>query len=124
MRALALLVYAPWPAFQRYVDQLGDRLVKWHLAGVEDPADERSPLRTIVDAYAGKTLGEIAVDKLENVGTLVWHPRYDEIAATEGWKTGSTLGELRIVQAELFVLAALPMSLTPLALVTRRAVVR
>jgi len=43
-------LYAPWFAYQRWYEPPGDRLVKWHLAGVI-PIDGRSSTHTLVDAY-------------------------------------------------------------------------
>ena len=37
-------------AYQRYDDPPGDRLIKWHLAGVSE-IDDRGSLETIVDSY-------------------------------------------------------------------------
>ena len=42
--------YAPWFAYQRWYEPPGDRLVKWHLAGVI-PIDDRSAAQTLVDVY-------------------------------------------------------------------------
>ena len=36
----ALVLYAPWSAYQRFYDPPGDRLLKWHLAGHVAPTGE------------------------------------------------------------------------------------
>jgi hypothetical protein len=45
-----LLLVAPWIAYQRYYDPPGNRLLKWHLAGVV-PIDNRSFGAALVDQY-------------------------------------------------------------------------
>jgi hypothetical protein len=47
-------VMLPWILYQRFVDPPGDRLLKWHLAGVI-PIDSRSFLETLRDAYRQQT---------------------------------------------------------------------
>jgi len=35
--AIAVVFYAPWIGYQKFIDPPGDRLLKWHLAGMEKP---------------------------------------------------------------------------------------
>jgi hypothetical protein len=49
--AVALGLYLPWVLYQHYVDPPGDRLIKWHLAGII-PVDPRSASRAVLDQYA------------------------------------------------------------------------
>lgn len=76
--AAALLVftvlYAPWVHYQRYVDPPGDRLIKWHLAGVETAGDNRSPLTAIMDAYSGMSPSEFAARQLDKMGNIFSNP--------------------------------------------------
>lgn len=64
--AAALLVYAPWLGYQRFYDPPGDRLLKWHLAGLIPPHPEISAFAAIRTAYTAHPLVEIARLKLEN----------------------------------------------------------
>lgn len=62
--AAGLLTFAvlalPWTAYQTWYDPPGNRLVKWHLAGVVD-IDQRGVLQTMKDQYlAAGWLGTIA----------------------------------------------------------------
>ncbi|WP_373069703.1 hypothetical protein [Gemmatimonas sp.] len=50
-------LYAPWFAYQRWYEPPGDRLVKWHLAGVI-PIDGRSSTHTLVDVYRQLSVSE------------------------------------------------------------------
>jgi hypothetical protein len=67
---LALSVfYVPWIAYQRHADPPGNRLLKWHLAGIED-VDAR-PLGTALrDAYAGLSSDEIIARRMKNIAVL------------------------------------------------------
>ncbi|MDX2231833.1 MAG: hypothetical protein NW220_19525 [Leptolyngbyaceae cyanobacterium bins.349] len=70
------LLIAPWSAYQKLYDPPGDRLAKWHLAGVHDLDREtsRSALAAIVNAYQQLSVPEILNHKWENVKTLVDNP--------------------------------------------------
>jgi len=68
----AATLYLPWFLYQRLYDPPGDRLLKWHLAGVT-ALDSRTFSRTLIDAYTEVSPGQILVYKLENVKTLAAH---------------------------------------------------
>lgn len=53
----AAVIYTPWMAYQKFVDPPGNRLVKWHLAGVI-PIDDRSASQALADAYQGMTFAD------------------------------------------------------------------
>jgi len=73
--AVYVLLMAPWSAYQKLYDPPGDRLVKWHLAGVDGVNQQsRSSLQTILEAYQKLTVPEILNNKWENVKTLVDSP--------------------------------------------------
>ncbi len=78
--ALFLALMLPWLAYQRYYDPPGNRLVKWHLAGVI-PVDERSAGQAIRDSYRSLTLGEFVHNKAENllaqIGLPFLRPEHD-----------------------------------------------
>lgn len=64
----AAAFYTPWIGYQKFADPPGDRLLKWHLAGVIPADDERSVLEAVSDAYKGMSVTEIAsrqVDKIK-----------------------------------------------------------
>jgi hypothetical protein len=50
----AAVLYAPWMAYQKYVDPPGDRLVKWHIAGEEAPHPERKFTSLLLENYRSK----------------------------------------------------------------------
>jgi hypothetical protein len=62
--ALAVL-YTPWLLFQRFVDPPGDRLLKWHLAGVI-PITDQSFFAVLGHAYSSLTFGQIVSNKWAN----------------------------------------------------------
>lgn len=67
--ATALLLYAPWMAYQHWADPPGDRLLKYHLANHRD-VDPRGALAVIAEAYARAPAGEILHNKWSNVRVL------------------------------------------------------
>ncbi|MBX9742815.1 MAG: hypothetical protein K2W99_04675 [Chthoniobacterales bacterium] len=48
---LSLLIFTPWLLYQRFIDPPGDRLIKWHFAGMIPP-NHLSPLQAISKAYS------------------------------------------------------------------------
>lgn len=60
----AVVLYSPWIAYQKFIDPPGDRLMKWHLAGVIDANDERSAIEAITDEYSQFTLTELGSRQL------------------------------------------------------------
>jgi hypothetical protein len=73
--ALFVSMLAPWIAYQRFYDPPGDRLLKEHLAGIED-IDPRSLRDAIVDQYARLTPGEYVAGRWANLrAQVLWYPR-------------------------------------------------
>jgi hypothetical protein len=68
--AAGVVLLVPWAAYQRYYDPPGDRLLKMHLAGIND-VDPRPASAAIAQAYAQTPPGRILDNKLANVQTLV-----------------------------------------------------
>ncbi len=68
--AVALLLFAPWLAYQHWADPPGDRLIKFHLAG-RPAIDPRGALTVIAEAYRQTPGSEIVRDKWSNVRVLV-----------------------------------------------------
>jgi hypothetical protein len=67
--AVAAALLAPWLAYQQWYDHPGDRLQKWHLAGLHD-IDPRPFHQALADAYRGLTPAELARRRLLNLGAL------------------------------------------------------
>jgi hypothetical protein len=67
--AILLLLILPWSAYQKFYDPPGDRLLKWHLAGVID-RDSRSFGEAFIDAYTKAPFSQIVANKIVNVRTL------------------------------------------------------
>jgi hypothetical protein len=69
------LLLAPWLAYQRVIAPPGNRLLKWHLAGVVD-VDQRSFRQAMVDQYTQPSLREILANKTSNIRELVNPQRF------------------------------------------------
>lgn len=67
--AVAFLLYAPWMAYQHWIDPPGDRLLKYHLAGRE-AIDPRGALAVMADAYHQTPASEIIANKWSNLRVL------------------------------------------------------
>jgi hypothetical protein len=65
-----LLLYTPWRAYQKFYDPPGDRLWKWHLAGVI-PVDQRSFPQILREQYGQLTLATWLHGKQANLMALV-----------------------------------------------------
>ncbi|WP_203580587.1 hypothetical protein [Microbacterium hibisci] len=78
------LIYAPWIAFQRIVAPPGDRLLKWHLAGVVE-VDDRSFLRALVDQYAASSWMELLQVRASNLATALWP---QSLEGADVWRDG------------------------------------
>jgi len=70
------LMLAPWTAYQKFYEPPGDRLLKWHLAGVID-VDSRSFPQAFKDAYQHLSFAQIANNKWENLKMLIDYPKAD-----------------------------------------------
>jgi len=74
----AALFYAPWMLYQKHYDPPGDRLLKWHLAGVTAPHPEASLGHLMIANYGKMGLEQIAKYKESNFKVLFdavpfWH---------------------------------------------------
>jgi hypothetical protein len=67
----AIVVIAPWTAYQRLYDPRGDQLIRQHLGGV---VDDRPLARTLRERYGSTPIQDIAHNKLVNATTLVGYP--------------------------------------------------
>lgn len=68
--ALTLVLVAPWLLYQKFYDPPGDRLAKWHIAGVID-VDSRSFPQALYDSYRQAGISGVAHNKLDNVRELI-----------------------------------------------------
>jgi hypothetical protein len=68
--AAAVVLYAPWQAYQHWGDPPGNRLVKWQIAG-DAAIDQRGTLTTIVDEYRHEGIGGTLTNKRENLQAIV-----------------------------------------------------
>jgi hypothetical protein len=68
--ATAIAIVLPWSLYQKFVDPPGNRLLKWHLAGVVE-VDGRSVFEAVRDAYAGLTLEEYVEGKIKDLKFIV-----------------------------------------------------
>jgi hypothetical protein len=65
----SLLLYSPWMLYQRFIDPPGDRLLKWHLAGMIEPNTLPFP-DALVRAYQGINFGSWIAGRLENLNVI------------------------------------------------------
>ncbi len=76
-----ILFLTPWLAYQKFYEPPGNRLVKWHIAGVI-PIDGRNVIQTLRDSYSQLNWRKYLRNKQENFKTLIgdvffsW-PRFD-----------------------------------------------
>jgi hypothetical protein len=65
-----VILMAPWGAYQKFYEPPGNRLVKWHIAGVVE-IDSRPTGQAIIESYQSLSLTQIAANKWENVRTIL-----------------------------------------------------
>jgi hypothetical protein len=97
--AVAALIYCPWVAYQSFYDPPGNRLIKWHLAGVIPLDESHSSVKTIVEEYNKIGFHGFAVNKLHNLRMLLgdptdWNGAYAQGNAQPGWDS-TFAGHLR-----------------------------
>jgi hypothetical protein len=92
--AAAILVVAPWTAYQRLYDPPGDQLMRQTLGGV---VDDRPLGRTLREQYGETPAATIAHNKLLNATTLVGYPNSDHHLAGPGWSGRARDEEFRYV---------------------------
>jgi hypothetical protein len=71
--SLFLALSATWSAYQKFADPPGDRLMKWHLAGVI-AIDDRPFLQTLKDSYGRLKPHHIVRLKYSNFQTMTGNP--------------------------------------------------
>jgi hypothetical protein len=85
-------------AYQKFFDPPGDRLIKWHLAGVIHPNQE-SVFKSIFNSYSEIGVDKIVDFKSANLKILIGleNVNHEGSNPLEGWD-GDFKGELRIKQ--------------------------
>jgi len=83
---ILLALFVPWKAYQILYDPPGNRLTKWHIAGVIE-YDTRSDIQTIIDSYHSLDLSHIINNKWQNVQTLFGNFNLYGIRSID-WRTG------------------------------------
>jgi hypothetical protein len=68
--AVLAATYAPWMVYQNVLDPPGNRLLKWHLAGVV-PSDGRGFVTTLRESYAALSWHDYLQGRLENMKALI-----------------------------------------------------
>jgi hypothetical protein len=86
---VAGVLYLPWLAYQKFYNPPGNRLLKWHLAGVRVPNDPRGVLQTVRDEYGKLTFESWLQGKRENLWELV---RLPESATVRSWRASEFFG--------------------------------
>jgi hypothetical protein len=70
----ATMIYIPWVCYQKFYDPPGDRLIKWHLAGIIEHTDNRSPLPAILEEYRRIGWSDLVTNKTNNLRMLIGDP--------------------------------------------------
>jgi hypothetical protein len=65
-----VVLYAPWAAYQKFVDPPADRLLKWILAGVSD-IDPRPFSQALIDSYKGQSMSALIATRVGNFFNVV-----------------------------------------------------
>jgi len=75
-------IYAPWTVYLNVLDPPGNRLLKWHLAGVAQ-VDARDFVTALRDSYAALSWHDYLQGRLENVRALIgpWSQHLRDILA-------------------------------------------
>jgi hypothetical protein len=68
--SFAFILYLPWTLYQKFYDPPGDRLLKYHLAGVES-VDSRSFLEAAKASYGALSFHQIMASKIANFDTAL-----------------------------------------------------
>jgi hypothetical protein len=116
--AAGLILMLAWSYYQNNIDPPGNRLTKWHLAGVI-PIDDRSFGQALIDSYRALSLASIWHNKWLNVLTMFGDPSswfLDMVRSALGFSNITERISLRNMQ--FFTLLALwgVFSLAPIAL--------
>ena len=81
--AIFAAILLPWSLYQKYYDPPGNRLLKWHIAGVV-AIDSRSTWQALKDQYAALSATQILVNKVDNV--LGLFSASDAVVSIDNWR--------------------------------------
>ena len=70
MAGAAMVTYAPWTLYQKVFDPPGDRLLKFHLTGTQEPRPDVGLARLLVTNYGRLGLGNAVKYKITNFRLL------------------------------------------------------
>jgi hypothetical protein len=90
----AIVVIAPWTAYQRLYDPPGDQLMRQSLGGV---VDDRPLGQTLREQYGSTPIQDIAHNKLVNATTIVGYPNPEYHLLGPGWPGRARDEEFRYV---------------------------
>ncbi|MCS5716609.1 hypothetical protein N1027_00490 [Herbiconiux sp. CPCC 205763] len=76
---IGLVAYVPWIIYQRFIDPPGDRLLKWHLAGVT-AIDPRPFVQTFLDQYSALSGTQFIANRLENLSTVFGSDQFERLS--------------------------------------------
>jgi hypothetical protein len=79
----AVVLYAPWAAYQRVIDPPGDRLLKWHLAGVIPP-NSHTFTHDLMAAYSELGWAGALRNRLDGLRNVFWDNPLKGIATNGG----------------------------------------
>jgi hypothetical protein len=68
-----IAILTTWSFYQGYIDPPGNRLLKWHLAGVI-PVDERTLKDALIQSYHSLTFSDVVNLKLSNLYSVFGNP--------------------------------------------------
>ena len=99
----AIVLTAPWSAYQKYSEPPGNRLLKYQLAGVVE-IDDRGTVETLVDSYGEVGFGGAVHNKGQNFVTMAGGgPMFDHSkVAVEAVTDGDFATFLREARTNLF----------------------
>jgi hypothetical protein len=72
MACVCALLYLPWTLYQKLFDPPGDRLLKWHLAGVTQ-VDPRPFLQVLTSSYRHLTFSQLLYNREQSGGRFFDH---------------------------------------------------
>ena len=115
---VGLTLLGTWSLYQVIFDPPGDRLLKWHLAGVI-PIDSRSLIQALLDSYSELSAEQIISNKVSNFSVLLgnaseWVTLSFKVLL--GLADHGEAGTLRAAQFFNFAAGLGPLLLAPIAL--------
>lgn len=119
--SVGIVLMFTWSVYQSYIDPPGNRLLKWHLAGVV-PIDERTFSQALIDSYKVINIYEILSLKISNIKVIFGDPivwGLDLVRTVLGLSNDRQILALRASQFYTVAAAWGVFALAPFALLTR-----